>query len=855
MRLPSDVLPSRYALQLEIDPKRSHFDGEVRIDLTAPKGLRTLELHCVDLDTREIEVLDRAGPVEVSSARTDHRLERLVLRLRTGLRSPSAQLRIRYSGPLRDDLRGLYSARSGRRRYATTQLEAADARRFFPCFDEPDKKARFALSVTFPKGLVAVSNSPVVKRERGTRTETWAFAETPPLSTYLIALVIGELESSRMRRAGRRHTPIRIWGVPGSKSQMGFALEAAEASLVRLERYFALPYPYEKLDLIAVPDFEFGAMENAGAVTFRESLLLVDPKTISLPERKRVAEVIAHELAHMWFGDLVTMAWWDDLWLNEAFATWMAYSVVDDWKPEWKLWLDFQQARSQAFNLDSLKNTHPIYTEVRTPDEATENFDRITYEKGASVVRMIERWLGERPFRTGVRSYIQAHRESNARASDLWGALEAASGRPVEHVVKSWISRAGFPVLHVAPSETGIRIRQERYSSDLSRGTPAQEEPWPIPAVLRWRGERGRTHVEPHLIEGREESLELGPGALSFVYANAAESGFYRPLHAEELLDQLERNWTRLASVERMGLIEHQWAGVRAGTAPLRSVLDLLPRLASEEEPEVLRTLYAPLAWIHDQLVPALPAPKQAAFSAQISAVFSPSLRELGLAGRKREADDRRALRAILLQLVGTLTEDPSIEEEVPARVRAYLKDRASVDANLATCLVGLAARSGNKSLYEAYLRAMKAAKTPQERTRFQFALAAFRDRALLARTLELLLTPRIPTQDVVILIGHLISNPEAREMTWSFVQERWEALAPRISTGLASRLVAALPALQTRTHRKEVAAFFRAHPLPAAARALRQALERFDLEARQRKRLLPELRSWLRDLASEASR
>lgn len=355
-----------------------------------------------------------------------------------------AILHLDFRGRLRGDLRGLYAARAGERRYAFTQLEAADARRFFPCFDEPDKKACFRISVTTAKSHTVLSNNPVEKVEPhpGGR-KTVHFERTPRLSTYLLALAVGELEASPAAHCGE--TEIRVWHVPGKEKLTAFALETARETLTRLERYFDQPYPYEKLDLVAAPDFEAGAMENAGAVFFRETLLLVDPETATLQEKKRVAEVVCHELAHMWYGDLVTMAWWDDLWLNEAFATWMAFHVVSAWKPEWKMWNDFQHHRSAALGLDALEHTHPIYAPVKTPQEATENFDLITYEKGASVVRMIERYLGAETFRSGVRRYIREHAESNTVAADLWDALSEASGQDVGRIVRPWIEQAGFP--------------------------------------------------------------------------------------------------------------------------------------------------------------------------------------------------------------------------------------------------------------------------------------------------------------------------------------------------------------------------------------------------------------------------
>jgi puromycin-sensitive aminopeptidase len=836
-RLPEHTRPRAYAVHVHVDPKQDAYDGSVEIDLRAPTGARSLVLHAVDLDVSQARVEDAGGPVPVQRIRSDAKRETLSLSLGRGLRKGSVRLRLDFAGRLRLDLRGLYLARSGRRRYAATQLEAADARRFFPCFDEPVHKARFQISVTTPAANAVVSNSPVRRTERKGRLKTVHFRETPPLSTYLVALVVGELEASRTRRCG--DTPIRVWSVPGRQALKGFALEAAVESLRRLEHYFGLPYPYEKLDLIAVPDFEFGAMENAGAVTFRESLLLVDPRTVTLAERKRVAEVMAHELAHMWFGDLVTMEWWDDLWLNEAFATWMAFTVVDDWKPDWKMWLDFEHGRSAAFELDALRNTHPIYAEVKTPEDATENFDLITYEKGAAVVRMIERWLGPAVFRRGVRRYIRRHREANARAADLWNALEEASGTRVAPVVRAWIERPGFPLVSVARSgPTRLALAQERYAE---RARSAPEKPWPIPAVIRVGGRR---KLVRRLVTRASQRVDLGPGPVRWVYANADESGFFHPLHAPEELALLRENLGQLGAAERMGLVAHQWAGVRAGRAELEDLLDLCLALVDEPESDVLNTALLPLGWIDDQVLPQLD--EASAFRARVGSAFLPGFEALGWKPRRGEDDRTRLRRASLLRVAGGIAEDAGLLGEVDARVRAYLRDRAALDPNLAGPVVELAARRGDKSLYEAYLRVMRKARTPQERVRFEMALGSFRDPALVARTLELSLGEDVPTQDVVPLLVRLLANPAGREATWQFVTTRWNALSPRVSSGLASRLVKALSALQTREYRKQVAAFFRSHPIPSARRTLRQTLEQFDLNAALRRRATPSVRNWL---------
>ncbi len=848
-RLPANPRPECYALDLHVDPARDRFGGEVEIALRVSRPARAVTLHAVELELGAIELWDAKGAVAVARVAPQPRDESVELRLSRELAPGRARLRIRFTGPLRADLRGLYLARSGARRYAVTQLEAPNARRFFPCFDEPDRKARFRLRVTVPSQCEAISNAPVERVDARGAEKTVQFAETPPLSTYLVALVVGELVGSPVRHAGA--TPIRVWCVPEKAGLHDFALEAAAESLARLERYFDLPYPYAKLDLIAVPDFEFGAMENAGAVTFRETLLLLDPKTATLRETKRVAEVIAHELAHMWYGNLVTMAWWEDLWLNEAFATWMAFTVVDDWKPEWRMWLDFEAHRASAFALDSLRNTHPIFVRVEKPDEATENFDAITYEKGASVVRMLERWLGPATFRRGVRRYIRRHREANARAADLWNALEHAAGKSVAPIVRAWITKPGFPLVLVRRREEKgrafLEVAQERYFANPREKAAARRVRWPLPLVARVLPPRGKPALVRELVSGARGRIGLGTAkAAAVVYANAEESGFFRPIHDDALLAALGANLERLPAVERMGLVGHQWAGLRAARAPLADLLHIVAALADEPEADVLDALLAPLGTLDDLIAPAAGPGAPAALRRWLAQRFGSRFAALGWTPGRDESDGVRLRRAALLRIAGGIGEAPEIVAAVRTRAEEYLRERGSLDANLATPTVELAARFGDAQVYEAYLKTFLEARTPQERTRFELALACFRDPVLVERTLELVLSDAVPIQDAVPMLGRALENPAAREATWRTIRERWGALAPRVPAGLAPRLVLALPLLQTRRHRAEVVAFLRAHPLPSAARARKQALERFDLNEELRRRAGKQLAAWL---------
>jgi puromycin-sensitive aminopeptidase len=831
-RLDPGVRPSHVGLHVELDPGRgSRYRGEVTIRLALARATRRLRLHAVDLRIARARVESKSGTAQGAKVAPLASVGMIELSFAKPLPAGDATLRIAFSGKLRGDLCGLYAARSAEHKFAFTQLEATDARKFFPCFDEPAMKARFKIAVTTARENVVLSNAPALRSEKLPRgRKRVEFAETPLLSTYLVALAVGPLESSREVKLGR--TPIRVWHAPGKRRLTAFALEAARASLSRLERYFALPYPYAKLDLVAVPDFEFGAMENAGAVFFRETLLLLDPATATLAERKRAAEVIAHELAHMWYGDLVTMAWWDDLWLNEAFATWMAFSVVDDWKPVWHMWHDFQHGRAAALDLDALRHTHPIYCVVHTAEEANANFDLITYEKGAAVVRMLERYLGPVRFRAGVRAYIRRHREGNTRAADLWSALSEASGEPVEQMARAWIEQPGFPVVSVSREREGGRsllvLAQTRFA--LRRGASARRsaQHWPIPWVGRIGG-GGRPRLERRLLARARERVDLGRTRPRFVYGNADEGGFFRPLHDADEMRALVGALPSLSAVERMGLVDHQWALVFSGRAPLASFLSLTEALAGERDPDVLLALRRPLGFVGSSLVPDAAPARALAYGRFVARTFGPAFAAIGWEPARGESEAVRVRRAALLGLVGGVAGDPDVISEAAARCERYLADRRSLDPNLADNVVALAARVGDARRQRRFEAAMRAAATPQEQRRFLFALADFREPARIEHTLALSLSGAVATQDVIFLLSRLLANPAARELTWEFIQKRWTKLRARMPSLLAGRLIEATPALTRPVYRREVARFFAKHPVPSGARALRQALERFD--------------------------
>jgi puromycin-sensitive aminopeptidase len=847
------VRPIAYTIDLAVDPVGETFGGDAIIDLELARPRQTVELHAADMKVRAASWQSSAGGGKALRGRVTHHRDRETVAISFPSRVPAGTgtLRLRYSARLQDGLRGLYGVRVDGRAFAFTQLEAADARRFFPCFDEPSFKARFTFRITTDAEHAVVSNSPEARVEvLGDGRKRVEFATTPRLSTYLCALAVGPLECSETRFVGP--TPIRVWHAPGKGHLTAIALEAASESLVRLEDYFDIPYPYTKLDLVAVPDFEAGAMENAGAVFFRETLLLADPATLAVAEHKRLAEVIAHELAHMWYGNLVTMAWWDDLWLNEAFATWMAFRVVDEWKPEWKMWNNFEHHRGAALNLDALTHTHPIYSEVRDVAEATENFDAITYEKGAAVVRMVEHYLGAAAFRDGVRAYIRRHQEANATAKDLWHALGQASGKRVDHIARRWTETPGFPLLTVHSQRDGAQelvVRQERFfARPHVKGTQRRRH-WPVPWVVKYQtSDRAAPTVVRHLIEDARDSVILDTsGRLGWYYGNADEGGFFRVRHDEANLDALVAALpAALTAVERMGLVSHQWALVRSDGASIESFLRLANGFESETDHDVLERLGSALAFVESELLDEAGAAARTAFRAWLERRFMPQLVQLGWDPRPAESEGTRLRRAALVRILGEIAEAPSVRSTAAARVTRYLQDRRSLDANLVDTVVTVGAREGDVARFDQYRTASREARTPQERRRFQLALASFRSAELIERALNLTLTEEIPTQDVALFLIRALGNRDARERTWRFITRRWSRLRRRLPPMMISRLIDALPTLQTPAYKREVMAFFRAHPAPTAARAFQQALERFDLNNELRARTAGRLAAWL---------
>jgi puromycin-sensitive aminopeptidase len=842
-RLPESVRPVRYDAALALDLAGQTFQGELKLTLALDQPVSELVLHAVELELGQVAVREGGADVAVKGVVARAASETLVLALDRPIGPGEATVELAWTGRFCEGLRGLYAAGEG---MAATQFEAADARRVFPCLDEPGFKAPWRLTVELPSGVTLLANGAVESEEVHGASRRVVLRETPALPTYLVAVVAGPLAGCAPVPV--RGVPVRTWAVEEKLGLTAFGQEAAVATLPRLEDYFGVPYAFGKLDQVALPEFEAGAMENAGLVTFREVALLLDPATASLAQRKRVAEVVTHELAHQWFGNWVTMRWWDDLWLNEAFATWMAYKIVDGWRPEWRMWLDFDKGKAAALALDALTSTHPVRSEVRTVAEATESFDLITYEKGGAVLRMIEGWLGEGPFRDGIRLYMRRHAMGNAVADDLWGALAEASSLPVVALANAWIRQSGHPLVRVERSGRTLRLRQRRFFSDPAASDPGDASRWPVPLVVRW-GDAAGVHEVRTLLRLEERELELEGeegGEIAWVNANAGSTGFYRVAYDAASLAALAVHLPALAPAERIGLLSDEWALVRAGEREIGALADLLLAFAPEQDHAVLEEVVGRLALLEHRLVS---DDDRQRLRALVARVFRTALRETGWDPAPGEPDGVRLRRAALVRAVGGIGRDAEVVAEATARLDRFLSgERTALEANLHDAAVLLASRGGGADRFDRFTALSEREQEPTFKRRYLFALAAFEDPALVARAMDLALSDRLPLQESAGFAGALLGNAAARGPFWERLQRDWARFHSRLAHApmLVRRTVEAMGALVTRGQLEQVEAFLAAQPLAEARQAVAQTVERLRQDVALRDRALPAVSRWL---------
>jgi puromycin-sensitive aminopeptidase len=826
-RLPRTVTPSRYAITLEPDLGEARFSGREIVEIEVAEAVEEIVLNSIELEIDEAWVETPDGARIDATVGYDEATERATLALTSPLPAGPATLHTSFRGILNDKLHGFYrstfTGQDGASHViATTQFEATDARRAFPCWDEPEAKASFEITLVVDEGLTALSNAAEVSR---TPTDDGRleirFAETMRMSTYLVAFIVGPLEVTDPVDVDG--TPLRVAHPLGKAALASFALESGAFALRYFQDYFGLPYPGDKLDLVAVPDFAFGAMENLGCVTFRETALLVDLERATQPEVLRVADVIHHEIAHMWFGDLVTMKWWNGIWLNEAFATFMEMKCTDAFRPEWDRWTEFGISRSAAYDTDSLASTRPVEFEVVSPAEAEGMFDILTYEKGAAVVRMLEQYLGEDPFRAGIRRYMADHQYGNTETTDLWDAIEAATGEPVRQIMDSWIFQGGHPVVSVSLVDDGrtVRLRQEpqRYRTGDDEPQPLDQR-WSIPVLLR--SGRGGAIEDHRLLLTEDESTVRLDGPADWVVVNSGGHGFYRVRYAPELVTALAASRDiELGAVERYGLVDDAWASLLAGTIGTPEFLALVRSFAEENDLSVWQRIIGCLTAL-DRIVPEDDRDDLRAF---VRALLGPALRKLG-DRRADEPDRTSALRAALFEALGTTGAD----EQVRARARTVLEsgwEAPPDDADLFDASVRIVAEVGGDATFDEYLARADKAATAQDELRYLGALAAVPEPELVQRYLELMLTDRVRSQDAPYLIRRVLAQREHARAAWDFIHREWTAMNQRYPSNSIARMLEGVRTISDPTLATDVDAFVAEHPVPQGAKTVAQHLER----------------------------
>ncbi len=821
-RLPTTVTPERYDLRLEPDLKGFTFSGDETVTVMVSQPTSEVVLNALELeiDRAAAEQNDRvvqSARIEVEPAR-----ERAHIYFSNTLAPGEWKLRIKFRGILNDKLHGFYrsqytDAAGKSHTVATTQFEATDARRAFPCWDEPALKAVYKVTLAIDENLASVSNAGIEQERRlGNGKKEVVFKDTIKMSTYLLAFIVGEFEATDPVDAG---TPLRVVHVPGKRELTGWAKQIGAFSLKFFADYYGIPYPGDKLDLIAIPDFAAGAMENLGAITFRETALLIDDKTASRAELERVADVVAHENAHMWFGDLVTMKWWNGIWLNEAFATFMEMLAVDAWKPHWKRWDSFGVSRAAAMAIDALKSTRSIEYTVLSPEDCRSMFDVLTYEKGASVLRMLEQYLGGEEFRKGISLYLKKHQYANTETGDLWDALQVASNEPVRGLMDSWIFQQGFPVISVEALNDGrtLKLSQQRFFYL----PPDQPEPqlWHVPIQLRVKTARGEEAYR-RLLTTAETTLEL-PGKLEWTLVNEGGSGFFRVRYSTELLQALIVNARQLKAIERFGLVSDTWAATVAGLKPLSEFVAMARLFRDETDLNVWRALVAGFHYL-DMIADDAQRP---ALARAVRDVVGPAAARLGWQAAPGEDELTRQLRAMLLGILGTLGEDHEVQARARELYAEWSRDPARADRDLMPQLIGILAHTGDHARYQEFKKSFKIARTPQEEQRYLFSLANFRAPELLRQTMEMTLNSEVRTQNAPFLMHSLLANPVSRYEAWDFVRKNWEAMVQKYPDSALPRMCEAVSGLLDR--QDDVNAFFEQHKPRLGQKIIEQHLER----------------------------
>ncbi len=869
VRLPKYIKPERYQLTIKPDLKNFTFEGDEVIFLNLKKAVTEITLHSKELDIASSIYVSTSPALRASSPRQERRgstnydpkSETATFKFAKALPKGKGELRLKFSGILNDKMRGFYRSRymhEGKEKHmATTQFEATDARRAFPCFDEPSSKAVFDVTLMVPKGLTAISNtveSSVVEHKSGYRVVK--FAPTPKMSTYLLAFIVGDFEFIEGRTKSQRKvsvgngfkpfptsqtdkgTLVRVFVTPGKKHQAKFALDTAIKVLEFYNEYFDIPYPLPVLDLIAIPDFSHGAMENWGAVTYRESALLVDPENSSAANKQWVALVIAHELAHQWFGNLVTMEWWTHLWLNEGFASYIEYLATNKLFPSWDIWTQFAYADlGVALKLDALKNTHPIEVEVGHPDEIGEIFDEISYSKGASIIRMLAGYLGEKDFRDGLRYYLKKHSYSNASTVDLWKALEKVSGKPVEKLMKNWTSRPGYPVVKIVEGLKNFKLTQERFfSSSISKKKSTELTVWDIPIGI---GMPQTAQAGKFLLKSK--SATIGKTKSDWTKLNVGETGFFRVDYPAQMLAALRQpvKEKNISPIDRLGLVRDAFALAEAGQLPTVQALELAEAYVNETDYTVWVELVSGLAGVKNLIYG---SDFYVNFEQFAQKLLSPIGKAVGFYPKKGEKHTYGLLRSLILGQLTAFNHQSTIE------LGLKIFESGKIPPDIRSLIYQIVAQTGNAKQHANFVARYKSEQLNEEQNRIGRALGQFKDAGLLKKTLEFAMSKDVRIQDTAQIFSSVWANQEGRNLAWQFTKTHWAELLKKYpgSGHILNRFIKPAAGFVTMEKATEVNLFFKKHQAPGAKRAIEQTLEKIYSNAAWLNRDETHIKNWL---------
>ncbi|MBI2677262.1 MAG: M1 family metallopeptidase [Candidatus Koribacter versatilis] len=843
-RLPDTVTPHHYILKFTPDLKAAKFAGEETIHGDINRPTKDIVLNALEIEFQQVTVQALpGGAVQTAKVALDPQKEMATLSVDQELPKGPVEIKIKYTGILNDQLRGLYLSKGEGRNYATTQMEPTDARRAFPGWDEPAYKAPFDISVVADTGDTAISNSRIAKDEPGPGPgkHTITFAPTPKMSTYLVALAVGDWKCQEGTQDG---IPIRICATPDKAHLLGEALAAAKSIQHYYNQWYAPKYISPKLDVLAVPDFSAGAMENTAAIFYREVLLFYDAKTTSSSLQKTVWDVLAHEQAHMWFGDLVTMQWWNDIWLNEGFATWMSSKPVRAAHPEWNNQIDEVDSATNAMAVDSLVATRPIRQDATTSQEIGELFDGIAYEKTAAVLRMLEGYEGPQVFQKGTNDYLAAHKYGNATAEDFWGAQTAASRKPIDKVMASFVLQPGVPLVSVdakcSAGKTDVAITQQRFFSDRLAMDKGSEQLWQVPTCLKY-GTKGKSETKCELVTAKQATITL-PACADWVYANADARGYYRAAYSPASYKQLMTAAASLLPQERLALVDNQWALVRSGRSDVGDFLQLTEALRTDRGRALWENLNARLNTINRYLTT---VEDKANFRTFVASLYRPMIAELGYTKRADDSTDTQQLRREVFNGLALVAEDPDAIAKAKELTQQEIKQPGSVDAELLSVAVAGAARFGDAALYDQYLVAMKQEKEPERHYNFVYGLTLFRQPELVKRSFELVEGPDIRNQDATGFVNSLVGDPYNQQQAWELFKSDWPALEKKMSSYVRGESVRVAGSFCDAGMRDDAKQFFASKGNPQS-RTARQTMERINSCIDLKQQQQPKLSAWM---------